>query len=40
MSVLALTGLVDVVLFLLLARLLRIKEVTGVVGLVAGRLRR
>ena len=34
------TGLVDVVVFLVLARLMRITEVTSVMSLVTGRLRR
>jgi putative peptidoglycan lipid II flippase len=38
--VLAVVGLVDVLLFLLLARLLRIAEVTSVMGLLTSRLRR
>ena len=37
---LAVTGLVDVAVFLLLARLLRIAEVTSVLGVLTGRLRR
>ena len=37
---LALTGLVDVAVFLVLARLMRITEVTSVMSLVTGRLRR
>ena len=40
LSVLAVTGLVDVLLFLALARVMRIAEVTSVMGLVTGRLRR
>jgi putative peptidoglycan lipid II flippase len=40
LSVLAVTGVVDVALLLVLARALRIKEVTGVMALVTGRLRR
>jgi putative peptidoglycan lipid II flippase len=38
--VLAATGLVDVGVFLALARLMRISEVTAVMSLVTGRLRR
>jgi putative peptidoglycan lipid II flippase len=38
--VLGVTGLVDLAVFLLLARLTRISEVTGVMALVTGRLRR
>ena len=38
--VLAVTGLVDVLVFVALARLMRITEVTGVVGAFTGRLRR
>jgi hypothetical protein len=34
------TGLVDVLVFLVLARLLRIREVTSLLELVTGRLRR
>ena len=37
---LAVTGLVDVAIFLLLARLLRITEVTNVLGVLTARLRR
>jgi putative peptidoglycan lipid II flippase len=37
---LAATGLVDVAVFLLLARLMRITEVTSVLGVLTGRLRR
>ncbi len=40
LSVLAVTGLVDVLLFLALARVMRIAEVTSVMSLVTGRLRR
>jgi putative peptidoglycan lipid II flippase len=40
LSVLAATGLVDVLVFLALARLMRIREVTSVLALVTGRLRR
>jgi hypothetical protein len=39
-TVLAVTALVDGAAFLGLARLLRIEEVTGVLALVTGRLRR
>jgi len=39
-TVLAVTGLVDIVLFLAAARLLRITEVNSIVSLVTGRLRR
>jgi hypothetical protein len=38
--VLVATGLVDVGVFLALARAMRIEEVTGVMNLVTGRLRR
>jgi putative peptidoglycan lipid II flippase len=37
--VLVVTGAVDVAVFVLLARLLRIEEVTGMLDLVRGRLR-
>jgi putative peptidoglycan lipid II flippase len=40
LGLLALTGLVDVAVFLVLARVMRITEVTSVVRLVTGRLRR
>jgi len=40
LSVLAVTGLVDLGVFLALARAMRIREVTGVLDLVTGRLRR
>jgi putative peptidoglycan lipid II flippase len=40
LGVLAATGLVDVLAFLALARAMRIREVTSVLGLVTGRLRR
>jgi putative peptidoglycan lipid II flippase len=39
-AVLGVTGLVDVAVYLALARVLRIAEVTGVMNLVTGRLRR
>ena len=40
LAVLVVTGLVDVGVFLALARAMRIREVTGVMNLVTGRLRR
>jgi putative peptidoglycan lipid II flippase len=39
-TLLAVTGLVDVVVFLLLARAMRIREVTSVIAALTGRLRR
>jgi putative peptidoglycan lipid II flippase len=40
LAVLVVTGVVDVAVFLALARAMRIREVTGVMNLVTGRLRR
>ena len=40
LAVLGVTGLVDVAVYLALSRLLRIAEVTSVMSLVTGRLRR